>query len=91
MRRHFALHFGRRTLREKKMVEMSCQLKEAHAHALGQLIDRLDYEAIRRCAASDQEYYDMVVCLENLRKALKRKGEPPSRPRGAGSGLTQSD
>ena len=69
------------------MVEMSCQFKDAHAHALRQLIDRLQYEAIRRCAASDQEAYDMVLCLESLRKALKRNGQPakPSTRRGQGA------
>jgi hypothetical protein len=57
---------------------MDCHRKETHAHALGQLIDRLDREAIRRCAASDQEFYDMIVCLESLRRALKRKGDQSS-------------
>jgi hypothetical protein len=57
------------------MIEMSCRLKEAHAHAFRQLIDRLDYASIRRCAASEQEWYDMVVCLESFRKALKSKDD----------------
>ena len=60
------------------MIEMSCRLKEPHAHALGQLIDRPDPKALRLCAASEQESYDMLVCLELLRRALKRKGGPSS-------------
>jgi hypothetical protein len=75
-RRHFAVHSGRGTFQtEKKMIKMSCLLKETHALALGQLIERLEFDAIRRCARSDQESYDMLFCLQSLRKALERRGD----------------
>jgi hypothetical protein len=57
------------------MVEMACRLRETHAHALEHLIKRLDFQAIRGYARSEQESYDILFCLESLRKALERRGD----------------
>jgi hypothetical protein len=53
------------------MLKLSCLIDQVHARALAKLIDMLDYEVIRRYADSDQETYDMIFCLESIRKALK--------------------
>ena len=57
-------------------MKVTWEIAEPHAHALARLIDRLDYETLRRCASSDQELYDMVAVVEGLRIALKRLSAP---------------
>jgi hypothetical protein len=57
-------------------VKLTWELNAPHAHALARLIDRLDYETLRRYATSDQELYDMVAVVEGLRIAVKRLSWP---------------
>jgi hypothetical protein len=52
-------------------VEICFDVNQKHAKALLKLIDLLDYQVVRSCAASEQEAYDMVLALDCVRTALK--------------------
>ena len=55
-------------------MQIGIDINEKHAKALLKLIDLLDYDVIRGCAASEQEAYDMVLSLDCVRSTLKAKG-----------------
>ena len=52
-------------------MQISFNVNQKHAKALLKLIDLLDYQVVRSCAASEQEAYDMVLALDSVRIALK--------------------
>ena len=61
---------------QKRAVDMnvSLDINERHASALLKLLDLLDYKAVKSCANSEQDAYDMILALDSLRTALKAKG-----------------
>ena len=65
-------------------MQVSVELTELHSRVLVHLIDTMSYDMVRRCAASDQMCYDIIIALGRLRAAIEERrlahGAPLANP-----------